>query len=472
MPDASKVMDPVVVSYDWKAEISAIAMAFRSMGVTYTQTLKSDGTFTMYGQKKMSSRQRAIFDKMNAKEMDTVRKRAVGEATKVVKAFQETLNKINALTIVIVKKETQINIEMKKSISQVEAIMSDAAAAYVAVVEKNIKGYLKGKARKKVKIQQSVKHAIKTPLAIAAVPVGIAFSATGFGAPIGVLATMAALQSIKETYNFIKRHRGGLSKLQRQIVNAMAELQSRSDEFAQLAEQAETDPEARKKLGILKSKIGKKEAVAYGFQTFLKVNKSSIGKLDMLLDKYQKKVNELRYRTVKIGKRIDKAEAEIKKLEKKIREREAELKTLPAELASFGLDDKSINKLIAKIQIKNNDAQGKIPELKKVIQMLERSTDHAIDAFFDTEAQLEDWASRLETFKSQRPGSLQHWKKAMKTVDFTVGLGSTALGVGSDIISPAESAIEIGIATVGYIDEASSYVNDTYGEVKNQVSKR
>lgn len=472
MPAIDKTMAPIVVDYDWKKEISAIALAFKSMGVDFSQTLTAKGNFTMFGDKKMTAKQREIFEKMNQKQFDAVRKRAISDSTAEIKKLKSVIDKINTQKIILVKKGTQIDIEVDKCIERVKKVMAQANEDYVAVVENNIKGYLKGRARKAVKIRQTVKHSIKTPLAIAAVPAGIALAATGLGAPIGIVLCLKALQSMQATHNFIRRHRGGIKKMEEQIARTIPEIEARSDEFAALAEKAEHDPDARKQLGIMKSKIGKKEAIAYGYQTFLKVNKASIGKLDYLLDKYQKKVNQLKYRVVGTGKKIDKLKAEIEELRKDIVKRKKKIKEFPDIFKGYGYNDTQIQAAVNGWMKKNDEIEKKfIPQLNSKVKILEDGIDDQIDECIAKEAQLNEWAAKVALFKSQRPQSLQHWKKAMKILDFVSSVGSSALGGASDVVSPAETAVQSAIGIIGYIDDGSDYIINGVNEVTNQIAK-
>lgn len=460
---------------DWKNALKTLKLRdntpfkFDSIVGTYSYE------YTLAGESVMSPRQQKILDKLNSTKAEVLKKNCIADVQKLIVGLEPEVDKIRKKAISSADKKKACGELAKKTTPKIQDLIKDTNEDFERMIDQNLKQFVKGKHHKKKRIKQIVKHSIKVPLSIAAIPLGIALSAFPFTAPIGLLALKNSILSIKQAVDYGENHRKGIQDLGRRIRKNMAILQPRADEYADYAERAaKGDKWARENLKILKAEIKKDEIIGYAFKQFLSVHRKTLSNLSDLVDKYRKKLNKHKYITISIGRRIDKLEDEIKKQDKNIGKRKISIASTPGDLARMGIKEKVIDECVSEMKKKNKKSEAAIIELKKNMVLIDGNVDKAVERFVDMEVEFESWVANLKYFKDQRPKTVAFWKKVIKGAAFTEALAELGVGGAGDLSGGnAVGGIGDGLSNLftgqGYLADLGSGIQENWNDIMRAV---
>lgn len=426
-----------------------------------------------HGKKKLSEKQVEIFHKINLSKAKSDKKKAIGQLEKEFNTFCKNFIDLTQ------KPPTWYPASKDGAKSKTTALLN-AADKFLETgtdqIEKSIvntlKQYAKGKVRRRRIRAQAVKHGIKPILGVAAIPVGIFLSASGFGAPAGIMATKSGIVSIKQSIDFFSGRYRSLDKLEKSILSNTKVVQKKATTYAESIEARnksktpERRAEADKARAKVKAKIKVTEINAMALQEFFAIHKKSINNLSYLVGKYDKKVNELNYAAMKIGKKIDQCKAKSAKLEKENEKREKSIKQLKKDPGEFNLSKSQAKKYIMDIQNQLNKEKIGIKKIQDSMMVLDSTVDRKIANFLNRDAKFREWKTKLEEFKEIRPKSLKRWKKGVQALSLIESFAGTAVGGSSDGIGGIESALEHSVAAVGYTEDAYDKVTDIISRLK------
>lgn len=431
-----------------------------------------------HGKTKLSEKQVEIFHKINLSKAKSDKKKAIGQLEKEFNTFCDNFIDLTQ------KPPTWYQASKPRAKSRTTTLLN-AADKFLETgtdqIEKSIantlKQYVKGKVRRRIIIAQGVKHGVKPILGVAAIPVGIFLSASGFAAPVGIMATKAGIVSIKQSFDFFSGRYRSLDKLEASIISNTKFVQKKATAYAEKIEARNTSktPEQRDKADKARAKIKAKikvtEINAMALQEFFAIHKKSINNLSYVVGKYEKKVNELNYAAIKLGKKIDHCKAKTAKLEKENKKRKDSIKLLKKNPEKFNLSHSQAKKYIMDIENQLDKEKYGIAKLQYSIHVLDRTVDGKIGNFLERNAKFREWKTKLEEFNEIRPKSLKRWKRAIAALSLVESFFGTAVGGASDGIGGIEKKLEITVAVFGYTEDGFGKLTDLISRLKKFIKK-
>lgn len=473
-----KTKDEYDYELDWKDTLSKLTYDKNDdpgmAGVTQKATL----SYQMLGEKSMSPGQRKILTKMNDTGIDKVKKSTQSKLQARLDEYEDDLAllvKQAAASPKVRKEKDKHTTALKKdAMADIKNILDDGQASAEAVIDKNVSTYVKGKHHKRKKITQIVKHTVKTPLSIAMVPVGFLLSASGLGTPIGIVALKNSVGSLKATADYIRYHKKGYAGIEKSINRNIAAIKGTADRYETLADEAlngrddATKAQARKELGLVKREIGRNEVAAKLASTFLHAHKKSIGNFKNLTDKYRKKVNKHKYLVINMGRKLEKLKTDIANIDKGLQKFDADTRKMQAGFIKHNIPTGEIRQFLADRQRLKTFMEKKRDEIVQKRRDIKSEIDKEVARVLDMEEKFEDWLAKLEEFRAQRPNSLQHWKRAINTLNFINIVGEAGLTAGSDAMTSAWDGLSGVASALGHLGELSDAAQDQWNNIKSK----
>ena len=473
-----KTKDEYEYDLDWKDILSNLTYDKKDDPGMAGATQKATLSYQMLGEKKMSPGQRKILTKMNDTGIDKVKKSTQSKLQARLKEYEDDLAllvKKAARSPNSRKDKDKDATDLKKdTMADIKKILDDGQTDAEAVIDKNVGSYVKGKHHKRKKITQIVKHSVKTPLAIAMVPVGFVLSASGFGTPIGVLAVKNSVGSLKATADYIRYHKKGYEGIEKSINRNIAAIKGSADRYEDLADKAingkddATKAQARKDLGLVKSKIGKREVLAKLGATFMHTHQKSIGNFKNLTDKYRKKLNKHKYLVIRIGRKLEKLKTDVANIDTGLKKFDAETKKMNDSFIKHNIPSGEIKQFLnerKKTRSFMEKSQNEMVQKRKDIKL---DIDKEVARVFAMEEKFEEWVEKLEVFKAQRPNSLQHWKRTINALNFIDIVGEAGLTAGSDVMTSAWDGLSAVASAAGHLGELNDAAQDQWNNIKSK----
>jgi hypothetical protein len=406
---------------------------------------------------------------MNQVQIEAIQKTALAEMKKTIAKYEASEAEIAKKKILKVAKQKESGVLSKATLALIEARLATANVSIETQIEKNLQQFVKGKHHKKKKVRQIVKHSIKVPLAIAAIPAAFALSLTGLGTPLGVIAMKNCIGSVKEAFQYAKRHKKGIVDLERRIEAIMKLLVPAATRYADLAEKAaKGDKDARATLKIIRHNITVSELEGYAWEKFTGLHSKTISHLADLVDKYRKGLNKQKFATINLGRKIEKMQDEMAKAKKHIAARNAEIASMPTTLKEYG--PKFIASNVAFLTKWNAKDQRNYDNMSKEVKFLDAAVDGEVEMVVQREIRFEAWVAHVGNLKDMRPKAVAKWKKWIKGLAFAESVGEIALGGTSDVMGGVGAGIETVIATVGYLGDASDVIVEHHDKLKKLVA--
>lgn len=467
MATVKKTAQPHTHSWDWHKIINNLDT--KTTGLDLRQLTNAHTvTTSMGGDKKMSPEQRIILDRMLDKKTKTVMDAGQKVMQKRIDLLQSRVDNMTVKTFKS-QREKQEALEslIKRAFEDICETLKRGDDEIEAYVDRSIQNYVKGKHHKKKKVRQIIKHSIKVPLAIAAIPLAFVFSFAGITAPLGLIFIKNSAASIKKAVDYYKNHHDGVEGLAKRITKNIAILQPKADAIADLTKKATSgDPNAIKSLKGAKAEMKEEELVGYAFDTFLSIHSKTISHTADLVDKYRRKVNKAKHAAIQIGREIEKLEKNVDKTEDRIKEIEENIKDLPKDFQKHGFDPKDSKPIIDRMTRKKNEKKKHVSDMRNEISQMRSSVQSSIDHVAELEDDYDTWTVKIEEFKNVRPKSVAKWKRAIKGLGLVTSLLETASSGGYDGVGALPTHADKVVAAVGYTEQAHDYVVDGAKQLK------
>jgi len=362
------------------------------------------------------------------------------------------------------KKKADKDKAVQDLVAILEAMVKNGSDDITNYAQKSLKQYFKGQVRQDVLTRQAVKHVVR-PVATPAIgAVGLAFTSTGFLAPLGILLLKSAWADCKASWDFLitKKYRS-TARLKDSMDNVrkyLADSEKKLD-----AARAQGDAKEAKRLEV---KAKNKEGVAHMKQEFLVVRTKSVEKLDYICKKYQKKLYEKKFEVANSENVTGALADRIVELKRKIAKDKKQAKALVRSGNAVG--NKQVKAMVQLIDANVDNAQSEILKLEGKIRDAQDWFDKARVRLVNEEGAFEGIKADLARFKAARDDDIHAFKKLVKGINFGTSALGAAMGTGDQAATElsktaAHVASSIG-NTVGYLE----MVKDGYDELKQKLS--
>lgn len=458
-------------SGDWKAALAKLKLrpktpfTFKSIQGSYQYQ------YTLAGEAKMSPHQFRVFNKLVHAKAEAMKAACVAQIQSMISDMEKEVDEIRKKKWLQEHIKAELVVLNTQKMREIERLIKKTNEAFEPMIDKYLKQFVKGKHHRKKRIQQSVKHAVKVPVAIAAIPITFVASAIPFIAPLGLIALKGAILSIKQAVDYGERHRKGMEDLERRIEKNTAILQKQATRYADLADKAQSGkPEDIKEFSDFKAKIKRDEIVGYAFKQFLDVHRKTISNLEGLIDHYRRKVNKQTYILMDVGRKIDKCESEVDKLRKQIAKNDDKIAEYPKIMKDMMIDNRKIDKFVNSLKADNARLGATISDLQDDMKLFDEIVDDAVDDFLELETKFEGWVAKVQSFKAQRPKSVKNWKKAIKGLAIGESLAEAGFGLGTNF-SGAEGLVRLSdtvnkcLIAQGTLADLGNNIQDNQGDI-------